>query len=147
MKSTSKERKGPRLDTTSWALPTETSISQAGTCQSPFEFRVIDKAEHLLQQLQVTTLPNHCHFSWRRKSLVKGQATTEKFHFQHWAVQRSCGHEYFWPEILLPSPELPRTQAVVLAQGRILATMAILPRGSSSAGPYTILWLSCSHTW
>lgn len=95
---------------TSRALPAETNISQAGTCQSPFDFRVVDQTEHLFQQLQVTTLPKHCHFSWRSKSVVNGQATMGKFHFQYLAVTRRREHKYFWPEILLLNPELPRTQ-------------------------------------
>lgn len=59
-----------------------------------------------------TTLPNLCHFFWRSKSVVKGQVTMEKFHFQYLSVTRSCEHKYFWPDILLLNPELPRTQAV-----------------------------------
>lgn len=149
MKSILKERNDPRLNITSWAL----SLLKWTSANLVFLKVLLTSALLIILNICSNTLVSGHNsfqslpFLWKRVILLLRdgrQWRSSPFNTQLIKNGSVNTDKYIWPEILFLNSELPRTQAVMLAQGSGLATMAILPKGELLSKAF---WHRVASTW
>lgn len=122
--------------TPSWTLHPELSLLKQTSAKlapaSPFDCRAIDQTELLFQQLQVTTLPNHCHFSWRSTSVFRDNGEVP-------LSVLSCTE---WTQTLLsqdspPKPRVSQNTSSCVSTGQPLCYHGHSPQGELLSTPPT----------